>query len=90
VGGRNRNGNGYPAFDWSGTKGEMMMAPSERDPDKTTVVETGSGGGSGGVIAAVVLVVVVLLLLFLFRGQLGFGDDDVEVGVPEKVDVNVN
>jgi uncharacterized membrane protein len=66
------------------------MVRPERDPDKTTVVETRGGGGAGGVLAIVAVIVLVLLLLFLFRGQLGFGGEETEVSVPEAVDVNVN
>ena len=68
------------------------MADNDRDDverERTTVVETGGGGG-GGVLAVVLLIIVVLVLLFLFRGQLGFGGDDTDINVPDKVDVTVN
>jgi hypothetical protein len=42
------------------------------------------------VLAVVLLIIVVLVLLFLFRGQLGFGGDDTDINVPDKIDVNVN
>ena len=57
--------------------------------ERVTVVET-DGGGSGGVLAVVLLVIVVLVLLFLFRDQLGFGGDDTDITIPDKVEVNVN
>ena len=60
----------------------------EHDTDHVTVVD--SGGGGGGVLAVVLLVIVVLVLLFLFRDQLGFGGDKVDITVPDKIDVNVN
>ena len=67
------------------------MADNDRDEvDRTTIVETGNGGGGGGVLAVVLLIIVVLVLLFLFRGQLGFGSDDTDIKVPDKIDVNVN
>jgi hypothetical protein len=56
--------------------------------ERTTVVET--GGGGGGVLAVVLLIIVVLVLLYLFRGQLGFGGDQTNINVPDKIDVNVN
>ncbi len=62
----------------------------EREPeDRIVVVET-DGGGGGGVLAVVLLVIVVLVLLFLFRDQLGFGGEKVEVSIPDKIEVNVN
>lgn len=67
------------------------MADNDRDDverERTTVVETGGGGG-GGVLAVVLLIIVVLVLLYLFRGQLGLGNQTT-VQVPDKVDVNVN
>ena len=57
--------------------------------DRTTIVET-NGGGSGGVLAIVLLIIVVLVLLFLFRDQLGFGSDETDINIPDKVEVNVN
>lgn len=69
------------------------MADNDRDDverERTTIVETGGGGGGGGVLAVVLLIIVVLVLLFLFRGQLGFGGDETDINVPEKIDVNVN
>lgn len=65
------------------------MADERDNNDRVTIVETG-GGGSGGVLAVVLLVIVVLVLLFLFRDQLGFGGDDIEVSIPDKIEVNVN
>jgi uncharacterized membrane protein len=65
------------------------MADDREGEDRVTVVETG-GGGSGGVLAVVLLVIVVLVLLFLFRDQLGFGGDDPDITIPDKVEVNVN
>ncbi len=62
---------------------------ADNDGDKTTIVETGGGGG-GGVLAVVVLIIAVLLLLYLFRGQLGLGDDETTVEVPDQIDVTVN
>ena len=67
------------------------MADNDRDDverERTTVVETGGGGG-GGVLAVVLLIIVVLVLLYLFRGQLGLGNQTT-VQVPDQVDVNVN
>ena len=61
----------------------------DRETERTTIVETGGGGG-GGVLAVVLLIIVVLVLLFLFRDQLGFGTDDTDITVPEKIEVNVN
>ena len=69
------------------------MSDSDRDRetvDRTTIVETGGGGGSGGVLAVVLLIIVVLVLLFLFRDQLGFGGDETDINIPDKVEVNVN
>ena len=61
-----------------------------REPvDRTTIVET-NGGGSGGVLAIVLLIIVILVLLFLFRDQLGFGADETDINIPDKVEVNVN
>jgi uncharacterized membrane protein len=61
----------------------------EKEREHTTVVDTGGGGG-GGVIAVVLLIIVVLVLLYMFRGQLGFGGDNTNINVPDKIDVNVN
>jgi uncharacterized membrane protein len=58
--------------------------------ERTTIVETGNGGGSGGVLAVVLLIIVVLVLLFLFRDQLGFGADETDINIPDKIEVNVN
>ena len=58
--------------------------------ERTTIVDTGGGGGGGGVLAVVVLIIVVLVLLYVFRGQLGFGGNDTNINVPDKIDVNVN
>ena len=64
---------------------------NDREPvERTTIVETGNGGGSGGVLAVVLLIIVVLVLLFLFRDQLGFGGQDTDINIPDKVEVNVN
>ena len=41
-------------------------------------------------LAVVLLVIVVLVLLFLFRDQLGFGGDETEISIPDKIEVNVN
>jgi len=66
------------------------MADDREPPvERTTIVET-NGGGSGGVLAVVLLIIVVLVLLFLFRDQLGFGGDDTDITIPDKVEVNVN
>jgi hypothetical protein len=65
------------------------MADERDTDDRVTIVETG-GGGSGGVLAVVLLVIVVLVLLFLFREQLGFGGDDTDITIPDKIEVNVN
>ena len=62
----------------------------EKEREHTTVVDTGGGGGGGGVIAVVLLIIVVLVLLYMFRGQLGFGGDNTNINVPDKIDVNVN
>jgi hypothetical protein len=65
------------------------MADERETEERVTVVDSG-GGGSGGVLAVVLLVIVVLVLLFLFRDQLGFGGDDTDITIPDKVEVNVN
>lgn len=68
----------------------MVDPDRDREPERTTVVETDRGGG-GGVLAVVLLIIVVLVLLFLFRDQLGFGGaETTTVDVPEQVDINVN
>jgi hypothetical protein len=69
--------------------GSEIMADEHDTNDRVTIVET-DGGGSGGVLAVVLLVIVVLVLLFLFRDQLGFGGDDTDITIPDKVEVNVN
>ena len=66
------------------------MADEHDGNDRVTIVETDGGGGSGGVLAVVLLVIVVLVLLFLFRDQLGFGSDDTDITIPDKIEVNVN
>jgi uncharacterized membrane protein len=58
--------------------------------ERTTIVETGNDGGGGGVLAVVLLIIVVLVLLFLFRDQLGFGAQESDIDIPEKIEVNVN
>ena len=58
------------------------MADERDTEERVTIVDSGGGGG-GGVLA-------VVLLLFLFRDQLGFGGDDTDIAIPEKVEVNVN
>jgi uncharacterized membrane protein len=65
------------------------MADDKEPVDRTTIVET-DGGGSGGVLAIVLLIIVILVLLFLFRDQLGFGSDDTDINIPDKIEVNVN
>ena len=65
------------------------MAEEHNSDERVTIVET-DGGGSGGVLAVVLLVIVVLVLLFLFRDQLGFGGDDTDITIPDKIEVNVN
>jgi hypothetical protein len=69
--------------------GSEPMADEHDSDDHVTIVET-DGGGSGGVLAVVLLVIVVLVLLFLFRDQLGFGGDDTDITIPDKIEVNVN
>jgi hypothetical protein len=66
------------------------MADDREPVERTTIVETNGGGGSGGVLAVVLLIIVVLVLLFLFRDQLGFGGDETDINIPDKVEVNVN
>ena len=66
------------------------MADDKEPVERTTIVETNGGGGSGGVLAVVLLIIVVLVLLFLFRDQLGFGGDQTDINIPDKVEVNVN
>ena len=66
------------------------MADERDTEERVTIVDTGGGGGGGGVLAVVLLIVVVLVLLFLFRDQLGFGGDDTDITIPDKVEVNVN
>ena len=66
------------------------MADERNTEERVTVVETDSGGGSGGVLAVVLLIIVVLVLLFLFRDQLGFGGDQTDINIPDKIEVNVN
>jgi hypothetical protein len=65
------------------------MADERETEERVTIVDT-NGGGSGGVLAVVLLIIVVLVLLFLFRDQLGFGGDDTDITIPDKVEVNVN
>ena len=65
------------------------MADKRDSDDRVTIIET-DGGGGGGLVAVVLLVIVVLALLFLFRDQLGFGGEKVEVSIPDKIEVNVN
>jgi hypothetical protein len=66
-----------------------MADPNEPPVERTTIVETDRGGG-GGVLAVVLLIIVVLVLLFLFRDQLGFGSQDTDINIPDKIEVNVN
>ena len=66
------------------------MADERETEERVTIVDTGGGGGSGGVLAVVLLIIVVLVLLFLFRDQLGFGGDDTDITIPDKIEVNVN
>lgn len=65
------------------------MADEHDTEERVTIVDSGGGGG-GGVLAVVLLIIVVLVLLFLFRDQLGFGGDDTDITIPDKVEVNVN
>jgi uncharacterized membrane protein len=67
-----------------------MADPNEPPVERTTIVETDGGGGGGGVLAVVLLIIVVLVLLFLFRDQLGFGAQESDINIPEKIEVNVN
>ena len=67
-----------------------MADPNEPPIERTTIVETNGGGGGGGVLAVVLLIIVVLVLLFLFRDQLGFGAQESDINIPEKIEVNVN
>jgi hypothetical protein len=67
-----------------------MADPNEPPVERTTIVETNGGGGGGGVLAVVLLIIVVLVLLFLFRDQLGFGSQDTDINIPDKIEVNVN
>jgi hypothetical protein len=69
--------------------GSELMADDRDTEERVTIVDSG-GGGSGGVLAVVLLVIVVLVLLFLFRDQLGFGGDDTDITIPDKIEVNVN
>ena len=64
-----------------------MADEPDREPERTTIVETGGGGG-GGILAVVLLIIVVLVLLYVFRGQLGFGHGNSVV--PSTVNINVN
>ncbi|HEY0628865.1 MAG TPA: hypothetical protein VGD23_06000 [Sphingomicrobium sp.] len=66
------------------------MADERETEERVTIVDTGRDGGGGGVLAVVLLIIVVLVLLFLFRDQLGFGGDDTDITIPDKVEVNVN
>lgn len=66
------------------------MADERDTEERVTIVETDGGGGSGGVLAVVLLIIVVLVLLFLFRDQLGFGGDQTDINIPDKIEVNVN
>ena len=66
------------------------MADERETEERVTIVDTNGGGGGGGVLAVVLLIIVVLVLLFLFRDQLGFGGDDTDITIPDKVEVNVN
>ena len=66
------------------------MSDERETVERTTIVETGNGGGGGGVMAVVLLIIVVLVLLFVFRDELGFGSKDIEINIPDKIEVNVN
>ena len=55
----------------------------DRDPERTTIVETGRRG-SGGTIALAVVLLLVLFLLFVFRNDIFGAAENVE-----KVDVEV-
>ena len=69
---------------------EHDRGPDRETVERTTIVETDSGSGGGGVLAVVLLIIVVLVLLFLFRDQLGFGAQESDIDIPEKIEVNVN
>ena len=64
------------------------MSDDNQPVEHTTIVET--GGGGGGVLAVVLLIIVVLVLLFLFRDQLGFGNNKTDINIPDKIEINVN
>ena len=65
------------------------MSDDNQPVEHTTIVETGGGGG-GGVVAVVLLIIVVLVLLFVFRDQLGFGNNKTDINIPDKIEINVN
>ena len=69
-----------------------MVDEHDRDThtERTTIVETDGGGGGGGVLAVVLLIIVVLVLLFLFRDELGFGAQETDINIPDKIEVNVD
>lgn len=71
-----------------------MVDEHDRGPDtieRTTIVETGGDrSGGGGVLAVVLLIIVVLVLLFLFKDELGFGAQETDINIPDKIEVNVN